>query len=358
VANGVLAFARWGVYSLIAAPAKERPMYRLVIALLIGLCGCTSTGLVVETVNDYGGPANLPYSNADGDGFVAAMMPDGTEWHVITRWEDPNVWDTDFLDNPSWDSKGFDQPGTAISFFSGHGFTAPYGETPSHRCNHSSECTTPPLGAGPRGICKAAGTPGHAPGDTAQCVYYNDRSLAVHSVHDQFGGAANYSAGAAKWGESTKSGGWAGAGTDGGTNVVVLDSSWGVLASFWYEQTHLAMAGAHFLATTLPVTGDYLNDPGRGAAFGKRWAQDRRSSVSQSWLAAMNDLNNGGFDAGGCHFVIAYDDNSVHALAHLNEDWADIQNDDLDAKGNQVYWARWLCNWQTQFTDDSIFELK
>jgi hypothetical protein len=335
-------------------------MYRVIaIALLIGLSGCKSTGLVVETVNDYGNPkTNLPNSHADGDGFIAAMTPEDSEWYVIHRWKDPFVWDTDFLDRKTWDESNFDEPGTAISFFSGHGFTAPYGENPSHRCSHSSECTSPPPGAGPRGICKAAGTPGHAPGDTAQCVYYNDRSLAVHGAHDQFGGAANYSAGRAKWGESKNSGAWAGAGTDGGTNLVVLDSSWGVLASFWYEQTHLAMAGVHFLATTLPVTGDYLNDPGRGAAFGKRWAQNRESSVSQSWLVAMNDLNNGGFDAGGCHFVIAYDESSERALKHLNEDWTELQNDGWDAKGSQIYWAHWLCNWASQFGDDSIFELK
>jgi hypothetical protein len=327
------------------------------IALLLGLAGCKSRGLVVETVNDYGGNGNLPNSHADGDGFVAAMTPPDSEWLVTDRWLDADVWDSDFLENPNRDSLYFDKPGTAISFFSGHGALAPYGENPPHRCSHSSECTSPPGGGTARGICKAAGTPGHAPGDTAQCVYYNDRSLVVHGRVATFGNVANYTNGA-KWGESRNAGGWAGAGTDGGTNVVVLDSSWGVLASFWYEQTHRAMAGAHFLATTLPVTGDYLNDPGRGAAFGKRWAQDSGSSAAQSWLVAMNALNNGGFDMGGCHFVIAYDESSARALKHLDEDWTEIQNDGWDAKGNQVYWARWLCNWPSQNTDDSIFELK
>jgi hypothetical protein len=335
-------------------------MYRIItIVLLIGLAGCRSNGLVVETVVDYGNPkSNLPNSHADGDGFIRALLTDSTEWKVIGRSEDPDVRDTDFLDKDTWDSKNFDQPGTAISFFSGHGLTDLYGENPPHRCAHSSECTSPPRGNGARGICKAAGTPGHAPGDTAQCVYYNDRSLLVNGRNDKFGGVANYSGGQAKWGESSYSGGWAGAGTDGGTNLVVLDSSWGVLASFWYEETFRAMAGVHFLATTLPVTGDYLNDPGRGAAFGKRWAQESGSSVSQAWLAAMNDLPNGGFDAGGCHFVITYDNTSERALKHFDEDWYDIQNDALDGKGNQIYWARWLCNWQSQLTDDSIFELK
>ncbi|WLI89505.1 hypothetical protein Q4S45_22910 [Massilia sp. R2A-15] len=325
------------------------------------IAGCASNGLVVETVVEYGPiGSRLPNSHADGDGFIAALTPpDGNdEWRVLARWKDPDVWDTDFLDQKTWDESNFDQPGAAISFFSGHGLTGPYGESPPHRCSHSSECKTPPPQAGPRGICKAAGTPGHAVGDTSQCVYYNDRSLVTFSSKDQFGHVANYSGGRAKWGESKNSGPWAGAGTDGGTNLVVLDSSWGVLASFWYEQTHAAMAGVHFLATTLPVTGDYLNDPQRGAAFGKRWAQDSGSSVSQSWLVAMNAIPGGGFDMSGCHFVIAYDESSERALKHLDEDWSELKNDGWDAKGNAVYWARWLCNWTSQITDDTIFELK
>ena len=330
-------------------------------ALLLGVASCTSNGLVVETVVEYGSiGSRMPNSHADGDGFIAALTPpdSNNEWRVLARWKDPDVWDTDFLDQKTWDESNFDQAGTAISFFSGHGWTAPYGEVPPHRCSHSSECKSPPAGAGPRGICKAAGTPGHASGDTSQCVYYNDRSLTTNSSKDQLNHAANYSAGRAKWGESKSSGAWAGAGTDGGTNLVVLDSSWGVVASFWREETQAAMAGVHFLATTLPVTGDYLNDPGRGAAFGKRWAQDSGSSVSQSWLVAMNSIPNGGFDMSGCHFVITYDESSERALKHLDEDWSEIKNDGWDAKGNAVYWARWLCNWTTTITDDTIFELK
>ena len=135
------------------------------------------------------------------------------------------MYDTDFLDNDTWDQSNFDQPGTAISFFSGHGRLVPYGENPPHRCGHSTECTSPPQGNGARGICKAAGLPGHAQGDTSQCVYNNERELVVHGSQNQFGNLANYSGGRTKWGESKNAGDWAGASTDGGTNLVVLDAS-------------------------------------------------------------------------------------------------------------------------------------
>jgi hypothetical protein len=327
--------------------------------LLLGVVACQSNGLVVETVNDYGGNHDLQYSHADGDNFIAAMTPPAGngEWRVLARWKDLDVYDTDFLDGDTWDQSNFDQPGTAISFFSGHGLIVPYGESPPHRCSHSAECTSPPAGIG-RGVCKAAGTPGHAIGDTSQCVYDNQRQLVVNGRSHLFNNLANYSNGDAKWGESSNSGPWAGAGTNGGTNVVVLDASWGVLASFWYEQTNRAMAGVHFLATTLPVTGDYLNDPGRGAAFAKRSWQEHDSSVAHAWLVAMNSIPGGGFDASGCHFVIAYDQDSARALKHLDEDWSEIKNDGWDSKGKDVYWARWLCNFASTITDDSIFELR
>jgi len=119
----------------------------LLALALATLAGCQSNGLVVETVNNYGGNRDLPNSHADGDGFIAALTPaDGNnEWRVLARWKDADVYDTDFLDNDTWDQSNFDQPGTAISFFSGHGLLVPYGENPSHRCSHSTECTSPPL---------------------------------------------------------------------------------------------------------------------------------------------------------------------------------------------------------------------
>src|SRR5436190_20520734 len=115
------------------------------ILCLVTLAGCKSNGLVIETVNDYGGNGDLPYSIADGDGFISQMTKGNTgEWHVVHRWTNGNVWDTDFMDGTGRDSSNFDESGTAISFFSGHGLLTPYGEDPAHRCSHSPECQSPP----------------------------------------------------------------------------------------------------------------------------------------------------------------------------------------------------------------------
>lgn len=174
----------------------------LLALMLTVFAGCQSNGLVVDTVNDYAGNRDLQYSHADGDGFINALMgPDSNnEWNLLARWKDHDVYDTDFIDSPlsGWDHDNFDQPGAAISFFSGHGELVPYGENPPHRCQHSSECTSPPMGIG-RGICKAAGLPNHAQGDTSQCVYDNQRRLALNGDSQLYNNRANYSNGDAKW---------------------------------------------------------------------------------------------------------------------------------------------------------------
>jgi hypothetical protein len=191
-----------------------------------------------------------------------------------------------------------------------------------------------------------------------QCVYYSDRVLAVNGSNDQFSGAVNYSAGAAAWGESPNSGNWRGVGTDGGTNLVVLDASFGVLPTYWARQTQAAMAGAHMLATIMPVTGDTANVADRGGLFGGSWAQNSDGAVSNAWLTTMNSISGSGVNGGGCNFVIAFDNTPERAQRHIDESWNDLKNDGWDAQGNQFYSARWLCNWPSTITDRSIFELQ
>jgi len=335
------------------------------VFVAIGLVACQSNGLVVESVNDYttggnwGAGANLSNSIANGDGFIKAMTPSDSEWKLTYRFTDRNVWDTDFSQGGNWDALYFDKPGTAISYYTGHGLTTAYDEVPEHPgCRSSSECTKPPSGASPPGVCKAAGSPNYAPGDVPRCVYYSDRKLAVNGSKDQFGHLVNYSGGQVAWGESPNSGSWRNVGTNGGTNLVVLDASFGVLATYWVRQTISAMAGAHMLATIMPVTGDTANVADRGGYFAGGWAQNPDGAVSDAWLTTMNSIPGSGINGGSCNFVIAYDNSPDRAGRHLSESWSELRNDGWDAQGNQFYSARWLCNWPSTIRDKSIFELQ
>ncbi len=330
-----------------------------VSVLEICLTGCQSNGLVVASVNDYSHkygpgcpmPPCLPNSIANGDGFIKAMTAPGSGWVLKERDVDSQVDDMDFVDAYNMDSINFDQPNTAISYFTGHGTCGPYGATPAQACTSTTQCTNPVPGTTMPGSCK------YGPGDNSQCVYLSDRFLFTDSYGDRFGGQVDYSGGRVHWGESQNSGAWAGAGTDGGTNLVVLDISCGVLPTFWLQQLRPAMAGIHLLATIMPVTGDTANVSDRGSAFGGSWAQYPSGSVTQAWLTTMNSIPGSGINGGGCNFVAAFDSTSPRALHKLNEDWNDLKNDGWDAQGTGAYFVRWLCNWAFSQTDQTAFEL-
>lgn len=335
-------------------PVISRFRFLLVTVAILGisLTACQSNKLVVESVNDYNaknGPS-LPNSIANGDGFIQTMTPANSDWELAERDVDFQVDDMDFVDAYNMDSLNFDRPGTAISYFTGHGTCGPYGANPPQPCTSTRQCTNKVPGTTLPGSCK------YGPGDISQCVYLSDRFLFTNGF-DRFGGAVDYSGGSVHWGESQNSGGWAGAGTDGGTNMVVLDISCGVLPTFWLQQLRPAMAGIHMLATIMPVTGDTNNVPDRGSAFGGSWAANPDGSVAQAWLTTMNSIPGSGINGGGCNFAIAFDATAQDASTNLNANWTQLRNDGFDAKGSNFYSAGWLCNWAFNQTDQTAFEL-
>jgi len=334
--------------------AGQLPL-RACMLLCLGFAGCGSFSydLVVSSVNSYAtknGPS-LPNSIANGDGFIQGMTVPGSVWTLKDRDVDSQVDDMDFVDASNMDSINFDPPGAAISYFTGHGTCGPYGANPPQRCTSTSQCTSPVPGTTLPGSCK------FGPGDISQCVYRSDRFLFTDSAFDRFSGQVDYSGGRIHWGESAQSGPWGGGGVDGGTNLVVLDISCGVLPTFWLQQLRPAMAGIHMLATIMPVTGDTANVATRGSAFGKSWAANPRGSVSQAWLTTMNSIAGSGINGGGCNFVIAFDASPQLVAGKIDEDWSDLRNDARDATGNSSYQARWLCNYPFNQTDQTAFEL-
>jgi hypothetical protein len=68
--------------------------YSLILTVVVPAVNAgaqTSTGIVVESVNDYGGsqcnPPNLCNSIANGDGFMQNMVFPGSRWHLNARWK-------------------------------------------------------------------------------------------------------------------------------------------------------------------------------------------------------------------------------------------------------------------------------
>jgi hypothetical protein len=329
--------------------------------LVMPACGPTSTGLVVESVNNYSlrnGPS-LNNSVANGDGFIQGMTVAGSPWHLTTRWTDLNVWDTDFMDpaidRAGDDSHNFDQPGTAISYFTGHGFCQD-GCSTQQSCSTTTACITPNTSIGERNppSCR------FSPLDKPRCCYMVDRAAATSGQYDQKQGVVGYTSGPIRWGESPTSGGWAQAGSDGGTNLVILDISCGILPTFWYQALNNAAAGVHMIGTLLIAGGDTNNIPDRGSTFAKMWAANPQGSVAQAWLDTLSSLpvNEGrGINGYGCNIMVAMDSTADRAGQRMGESWSDLRNDNNDAQGKAWYSARWQCNYTLPSGTKTAWEL-
>lgn len=318
----------------------------------------TSTDIIVESVNDYGPGDQLVNSIANGDGFAQGMLFPGSLFTAGARYTNSAVYDTDFVD-PAVDSRGndttyFDRRNRAVAYFTGHGIVDHGCSTVS--CSTSAVCTNPATAQGP-GVARLPGVCRFSPLDMPRCCYMVDRQAVTKSPSDKFNGLVNYTSGPIRWGESPQSGAWAGAGTDGGANLVVLDISHGVLPPFWAQTFVRANAGVQLIATMMTGGGDTRNVPDRGAAFASFYRANQKGRVAEAWVQTMNSLpaNEGdscpggggghGFNGCGCNLVIGMDVNAARANASLTESWVHLTHDSNDALGNQFYAARWVCNY-------------
>lgn len=331
-----------------------------------------STEVIVESVTDYGPGDQLVNSISNGDGFMQGMVFPGSRWLAGARYTNSAVYDTDFVDR-TVDSRGsdqwfFDRGGRAFAYFTGHGI-ADHGCS-MVPCQTTATCTNPNTATG-GGIARLPGTCRFSPMGAPTCCYMVDRQAVTFSPNeDRFGGLVNYTGGPIRWGESPESGAWAGAGTDGGANVVVLDISHGVLPTFWYQTFRQASAGVQMIATMMTAGGDTSNVPDRGATFAAFYRANERSKVSESWVQTMNSLPAGegsgcpsvppggghGFNGCGCNIIIGMDISLARAKGALDEGWVNVVNDSNDAFGNQFYAARWICNYPVP-TNQSAWEL-
>ncbi len=325
-----------------------------------------SKGIVVESVNNFGGSGDLSNSIANGDGFIQGMVFPGSQFFLSARWTDGTVYDTDFVDHEinalGNDNGNFDKPGTAISYLTAHGIGA-HGCS-SQACTSTSQCQSPNAAAGERfpASCR------FSPFDSPRCCYMVDRAAVVRGTGDRFNGVINYTGGPVRWGESPQSGGWAGAGTNGGTNVVVLDISHGILPTFWYPTLRSANAGVHLILTLMTAGGDTANVAQRGATFASFFRANPHSSVAESWKATMNSLpaNLGGscpggggghgFNGCGCNIAVGMDKTADRAAVSVRESWVSITNDNNDAIGNQFFVWRAQCNYTLPASDQTAWE--
>lgn len=359
----------------------------------------TAVNVVLESVNNYATtnctPTNncatcnyaagdLCNSNANNAGFLTGLttsfypFPASFSQGTLHSWQDGAVYDTDFYDyqlgTPASDDMYFDRPGTHISYFTGHGWSLA-GYTPQ-TCTTSSTCTNTNtnIGSNPPGSLRLPGTclasPNYPVG-TGQCVYTQDRKMIVNGSTVRRGNNVWYGGGFTSsyqvaFGESSQSGTWRGAGTNGGTNLVVLDMSWPSIPAHEWDSLAPLLAGAHMVAVTQPVQGDQINVSDRGFMFGLYAAINPNGAVFQAWRDTLNSLSQyegamcgsswsvgggHGFWGCGCNLAMTADLYNSWAQYHTTETWQTLVTSTVwDAEGrNYYYWAA-TCNYSGAFT--------
>jgi hypothetical protein len=340
-------------------------------------------------------PAWNPYNDSTYSNFNYAGL---AKYTLGQYWTNHQVWTSDFYDpqktgltgggTGDHDDQFFDAFKYAFSYYVGHGMCqhgiwtcdteAAGGCGAEQRCTSAADCTNPDpawYGVNP-GFCK------RLPGDTGaisggqdwrgSCSYpTNNRTLLLENCSNGpsgRGGQVNYSSGNVKWGESAWStavnGNWSGAGTNGGTNFVVLNTSCAEM-SMRQAEIFPVFGGVHVLATVVVHTGDTRVWAYTGYNFA-HLSMNHYLSPADAWNTSINSapLTEGracadryagtgspayggfkGYDGCGAHKATALGSTAVEAW---NLYWATFRSvalDRYDATGAAYYFTAYTCNY-------------
>ena len=334
-------------------------------ALAHGASYEVSTEAVVNY--SYIGATNVTQAISYANAFQSGMTQAGSPFIPGLAWTDNNVFDTDFYDPERTggvaanDTNNFDRPNrTAISVFAGHGVGDSNVNT--QYCTSGTQCTNPPFGAITQGACRQALW---ADGLIHQyCSYDSNRQLVTSSNQSQHGNLGDYSSGLIALGETYYWGNWANAGSNGGTNLAVIDTSYTVIPPFWVRELSPMFAGVRLAAMVMPVAGDDGVYANRGSKFAELYRNNPSGEIATAWKDTMWNLGQSegnpcglanfsqggghGVNGCGCNFIMTEETNSYWANAKIHETWAQLPDDTRDPSSNA--WAAWTytCNYNSQ----------
>jgi hypothetical protein len=334
----------------------------------------SSNAVNVEAVDHFGSSSIICIAEADNyrNHLINAS---GTIFTAGQRYTDSLVWDSDFIDPEAsgssldQDATFFDHAGSFSSYFCGHGICdddPAFNGLSAQSCTASTQCNKPPAGMAMPGYCLGNGPTQNSHGT---CFYQMARKMVISSnSNNHYSNVINYSSGARiKFGESSNSGTWGGAGTNGGQNFAIISNSCGLRPSFYWEETHQLFAGIHALGIIMPITSgsDDWDAPDRGTFVAQGFSSNINSSVGLSFIDAINSMaqnegpgcpsgsgsnysHGGGHGIGGCGAqVIESVDGSTSATNWhtLTESWLGMTLDGNDATGGNWISAYIACNY-------------
>jgi hypothetical protein len=330
-----------------------------------------ANGVFVEGVSDYsvfrsfyGDGTGDIWGMQDATGFLTTMAQSGSPWVSKGFYGNNNVWDYDFIDpeithnTSDADWNGIDRKGVAFAYASMHGSCD---DVTTQNCLHGSDC--------PSGQA-CVNTPPSV--YSTRCVRNTPRCLVTSSTTSGHGQFVYYGNSTVKWGEDSFSGGWAGAGTNGGANVIFVRNSCGSRSPFFWNQTYSAYAGAMLIFWTLnqsamsggPNSGssDTFMSPTDGQALANLALMNPNNSIASVEFLAMSQRTvgtscpdqtstftyGGGQGYSGCaaDVAIAWDSTQAAATANVqNLTWNQAADSSHKAHGNSYGFSWFHCNY-------------
>jgi len=310
----------------------------------------------------------LHYTVNNTRGFYNGLVTSGSPWQAGSIYLETSVWDTDFVDIQKniagQDYANFDHSGYGISYFSGHGSSGDF-TSPQYNCSSHSACQSLiPSGTGPG---KCLWNPGSAQGT---CFFNAEHLIGTCSFISSFGNGPDSVTGIMKFGESPTSGTWAGAGSDGGVNIAILDNS-NTLRSptFAWQSLGPMFAGVHMMGVVMPIGwgSDNLDNQEVGPTFAIRLRSNPSASLAEQWLLSLNDVSasigttcgstGGGHGIGGATYGGGCGGRYMGAISNtysgaystvVYQSTYGAQNDNNDMTGASYLIYSYICNYDCQ----------
>jgi hypothetical protein len=340
-------------------------------------------GIETESVNLYNdagctGASNLGYSNSSADGFYSNMVaaPNDVDFYQYVQWKDTNVYDSDFLDPDLSgapcstylcnDTNNFDQYGNSISFFQGHGAGATSTSTVCNASNYTTQCSSAnapsgyTVGLSGYGSCALSPMSESAAGSGNGFCRYTQANTINPTVdtcgyvqtnhnHAQIGYMA--------LGENPITGGWRGAGTNGGIALAIFHISFGTTTFFPLSNWGSAFAGLQLYAGMMVSYDDVCDASQFGALVSQPYASNPYGEVAEAYVNALG-LNNadgsgctgsgsvvGGFNGCGCNTIISVGVGDGGTKSTLYGDWYDLVAVESNASGTGYWYYDAECNY-------------
>src|SRR5664280_2556128 len=241
-----------------------------------------NTSVVIEAVDDYSYYTGNHLSDTDAIEEATPFwnqMGSSNLWTQNTFWQNSDVWDVDFYDpdltgSSSDDGDAYlDMPGGAISWAIGHGMCD---DVTTTTCTTDADC------ASVGGYCPKFGP---VPANSSKvCIkQLNRKFVTSSSTTNSHGNVAYYGqlplSKSLAIGEDYYSGGFDGAGTNGGMNVFMLTNSCRLRPPYWVQDLSYIFAGMQLMMMNVPV-----------AAWKTNGATNSNFSDTSQWSARGSTL--------------------------------------------------------------------